>query len=206
MWFNLYGLDIETDTSPLTQEELDAGYTHRGLDPAITKIINLALSDSSGVTVLDGEEKDILLGLDNWLKSREPGLLVTWNGSVFDLPFIYDRAKRLNINIGLHLSADPLIVPKYEPTPGYSGGFTATWDSLSNQVSHAHLDVAYLYKKYAEEAGIPWSLKPVAKELGLNPIKVDAANVHLLTREEQNEYVASDARVTRELAFKRLIG
>lgn len=206
MFSQLYGLDIETDTSALTEAEVAAGYTQRGLDPAISKIVNLALSSSDGVTVLDGEEEDIIRGLDAWLKSKAAGLLVTWNGSVFDLPFIYDRAKRLEIPIGLNLTYDPLIIPKYEPTPGYKGGYAAVWDSDSNPVPHVHLDVAYIYKRYAEATGIPWSLKPVAKELGLEPIKVDAANLHLLSTQEQNEYVASDARVTRELALKRLFG
>jgi DNA polymerase elongation subunit (family B) len=43
--------------------------------------------------VLDGREKDILLGLVETLKRRDPDVLITTNGDGFVLPYLYARAK-----------------------------------------------------------------------------------------------------------------
>ena len=193
----VYGLDIETDTSPLTDAEKAAGHTSRGLDPAITAITAIALSTEHGTYVMcDMEEKTMLTKLDRILNVLDIGTLATWNGAVFDLPFIDARAKHLGVRIDLGLTHDPAIVPKYQPTPGYEGGYQATW------AGHHHLDFAYVAKDAAEALGIGWSLKPYAREiLGREPIQVDREQMHDLTAEELHEYVASDAIITRDLVL-----
>lgn len=198
----IYGLDIETDTSPLTDEEKAAGFTSRGLDPAITPITAIALATEYGPYVMcDMDEKVMLTKLDRLLSVLEPGILATWNGAVFDLPFIDARAKSLGLSIGLGLTPDSTIVPKYQPTPGYDGGYRATW------AGHHHLDLAYEVKEEAAALGIPWSLKPYAREiLGREPIQVDREQMHTLTAEELHEYVASDAIITRDLTIEHLRG
>lgn len=197
---NIVALDIETDTSPLTQEEKDAGFTARGLDPHITPITSIALATEHHTAVFDGPtEEDIIKHATMALDSLEAGLIVTWNGAVFDLPFIVDRAKLYDLDPGFSLIPNPAIVPKYDPTPGHEGGYTSYWGQAT------HVDVAYLVKADAELRGVKWSLKPYAQSIGLDPVEVDREKMHELTPAQLCEYVASDARVTLEVA-KRALG
>lgn len=198
--YDIYAIDIETDTAPLTEEETALGYTSRGLVPSISRIVNIAIASSKGTIVLDGEEKDILTNLEQYFKTASPGMVVTWNGSVFDFPFISDRARLLGVPLGLTMTPNPAIVPKYVATPGHAGGYNAEW-TRENGTSLGTIDIAYSFKGFAEENDIIWSLKPMATAKGLDPVKVDASKIHLLSKEQVNEYVASDALVTRTLAF-----
>lgn len=200
--FNYYGLDIETDTSALTNAEIAAGYTSRGLDPKISPIVNIAVSFKDDSIVFRSDkagEAAMLLELNTWFKNASPGVIATWNGSVFDLPFISDRAKLLGVALDLSLDFDPSITPKYESLPGHLGGYSAWWRSIS-WVCHSHTDVAYQYKNFCEDNSISWSLKPCAKAFEMDPIEVDREKIHLLSKIEQDAYVSSDAYVTRMLA------
>lgn len=195
---NIYGLGIETDTSPLTKQELAAGYTSRGADPRITPITTIALSTDYGPYVLmDSDERTLLERLNLLLGILEPGVLATWNGAVFDLPFLHDRAKMHGVELDLKLVENPGVVPEGNPTPGHAGGYDATWGD------HEHVDVAYLAKDDAEKKGLEWSLKPYAAAiLGTIPETVDRENLHELSATALRDYVASDAIITRELAQK----
>ena len=80
-----YGLDIETDT------------TVNGLDPTQAEIVAIALTmpySSDGDVVLTGPEHQMLRDLDQLLQELPAGVLVTWNGAAFDLPFLAERARR----------------------------------------------------------------------------------------------------------------
>ena len=128
----LYALDIETDTSSVSDEERSRGFTVRGLDPRVTRVVALSVATrgDDGVLVAkvwNGEERDILVATQNWLAARPSGLIVTWNGSVFDLPFIDFRTSQVGVKLDLELTSDPKIIPKYQSTPGYEGGYSATW-------------------------------------------------------------------------------
>lgn len=196
----LAALDIETDTSPLTEQEKAAGFTSRGLDPRITEITSIAIALEDGAPlVFDGDEETVLGETINALAEISPSLLLTWNGAVFDLPFIHDRAKVRGLETGLLLEPNPGIVPKYDPTPGHEGGYTAYWGKST------HVDVAYLVKADADARGMKWSLKPYARSIGLDPIEVDRERMHELTPEQLRDYVASDAVVTLEIG-KRALG
>ena len=76
----VYGLDIETDTS------VD------GLDPACSAVLTVAVSMHGLDEVFSGAEPDLLVELDDRLAELEPGVIATWNGAAFDLPFLADRA------------------------------------------------------------------------------------------------------------------
>ena len=101
----IYGLDIETDT------------TVDGLDPSVSRIVAVALSTGGVDELFDGPEDELLAGLDERLGELPPGVLATWNGSAFDLPFIADRAARWRLRLGLQLVADPRIRHRHEPLP-----------------------------------------------------------------------------------------
>jgi DNA polymerase elongation subunit (family B) len=183
----LYGLDIETDT------------TVDGLDPRVGRVLAVAVAGADGVEVLtDGNEATLLRHLDVRLADLPAGVLVTWNGARFDLPYLATRADGLGIELGLVLQADRTRRSRHTPLPGHEGAYRARWHH------HTHLDV---YRSYQADL-VPMlrmtcSLKDVARLAGLAPVEVDAARVHALAPAALEAYVASDAACTRELALRR---
>lgn len=182
----IYGLDIETDT------------TVDGLDPSVSRIVTVALSTGQVDELFDGPEDELLAALDERLADLEPGIIATWNGGAFDLPFIADRAARWRLPLGLRVVADPRIRHRHEPLPGHDHCYRAAW------FGHAHLDA---YRLYRDDVGpalrISCSLKSIARFVGLAPIEVDRERIHDLTREALHAYAASDARLARVLAERR---
>jgi len=180
----LYALDIETDT------------TVDGLDPRVAEVVTMALWGDDVELVIDGgSESKRLSALAEALSDLEPGVILTWNGQVFDLPFLASRARVNNVKLGLELQRDALIVPKYTFTPGHACGYRARWGQ------HAHADLAYAYKTYAAKAGVTWSLKPVCESLGIAMVKVDASAIHLLSATLLAEYNLSDVNGTHQLGL-----
>lgn len=184
--FPLVALDIETDTS-------GGG----GLDPVRAGIVALALafSDASSQVFADTDEAVLLTRASHVLR-RRAGLLVTWNGGGFDLPFIVARARILGLDLGLATVFDPDIVVKYPPSPGLGGPVRGRWASMS------HVDIAPLYRNIATDLSVSWNLKAVARAFGLTPVEVDRTHVHELTAAELDAYVMSDALVTLDLAAR----
>lgn len=181
----IYGLDIETDTS------ID------GLDPSVSRIVAVALS--TGVDELfEGPEDELLEALDHRLAELPPGVIATWNGSAFDLPFIADRATRWRMRLGLHLVADPRMRHRHDPLPGHDHCYRAAW------WGHGHVDA---YRLYRDDVGpalrISCSLKSIARLVGLAPLEVDRQRIHDLSREALHAYAASDARLARVLTERR---
>jgi DNA polymerase elongation subunit (family B) len=182
----VYGLDIETDTSV------------NGLDPAVGGIVTVALSTPDGDDVFDGSEVGMLEAVDARLAGLEPGVLATWNGAFFDLPFLADRASHHGIALGLRLTLDPRITSRRDPLPGHLGAYRACWHG------HRHLDAYQLYRSdVGHVLGVSCSLKAIARLVGLTPVEVDRARIHDLSPEALAAYVASDARLARLLAERR---
>lgn len=182
----IYGLDIETDT------------TTNGLDPAVAAVVTVALAGPGYDEVFTGPEDELLVALDECLDDLEPGILATWNGAAFDLPFIADRAARYDLPLGLRLELDRSITMRRSPLPGHRGAYRAGW------YGHAHLDA---YRVYRGDVGpalrISCSLKSIARFVGLSPIEVDRTRIHDLSNEALHAYAASDARLARILAERR---
>lgn len=175
----LYGLDIETDTS------VD------GLDPAVSAVVAAAVATATTDHVLQGDEPDILVALDDLLAELEPGLLVTWNGAGFDLPFLRERARRHRLEMGLHLW-------RYDLRSSEGEAFRGRWHD------HDHIDGYRLYRAdVGRSVGLPCGLKPMARLVGLSPVEVDRDRLHLLDQASVRAYVASDARLARELVRRR---
>jgi hypothetical protein len=178
----LYALDIETDT------------TIDGRDPAVAAVIAVAISEPAGpIAVLAGPEKMVLEGLLATLQALEPGLVATWNGSGFDLPFIQERCTLHGIETGWTVT--PTDLPgKYAPV----GGRPARYASVLG--AHRHADIAWAWQQHCADTGVSWSLKPLAHSLGLEAIEADREHASDLSRAELFAYVASDAHVTAVLA------
>ena len=181
LFATLYGLDIETDT------------TVDGLDPSRSSVVAVSVSGPDGQVTFRGPERQLLRALDRHLRSLDAGVLVTWNGSGFDLPFLADRAAALRIRLGLRLAADPTLPHRHPPITGHDAPYRATWHR------HGHLDACCLYRTLVP-AGTSCSLKGLARAAGLPVVEVDASAVHELDVHRLDRYVASDAWLARRLA------
>ncbi|MEY2590814.1 MAG: hypothetical protein QOJ67_2798 [Acidimicrobiaceae bacterium] len=182
----VYGLDIETDT------------TVDGLDPAVAPVVTVALSNPEYDEVFAGREDEILFDLDERLAELEPGVIATWNGAAFDLPFLADRAGLHGIELGLRLRLDPSIDMHHAPLPGHPGSYRARWHR------HGHVDAYRLYRADVGPAlRVSCSLKSIARLVGLLPIEVDRTKIHDLTHEALHAYASSDARLARVLTERR---
>jgi DNA polymerase elongation subunit (family B) len=182
----VYGLDIETDT------------TVNGLDPSVAAIVTVALSSPGVDEVYSGDEPDILLEVDRRLSRLAPGVIATWNGAAFDLPFIADRADRLGLPLGLRLRLDAGITMRRAPLPGHRGAYRGGW------YEHRHIDAYRLYRNDVGPAlRVSCSLKSIARLVGFSPVEVDRERIHDLTHEALHAYAASDARLARVLTERR---
>jgi hypothetical protein len=178
----IYGIDIETDTS------------RGGLDPAVAPVVRVALSGRSFDEVFIGDEATLLRTLDARLAALEPGILATWNGATFDLPFIADRARLLGVELDLHLCLDRRLTMARTTLPGHGGAYRGTWGH------HAHLDT---FRLYGDRAPSPWtSLRTIGRLLGLGSVG-PADRTHDLANEALHAHAASDARLARVLAQRR---
>ena len=182
----VYGLDIETDTS------VD------GLDPAVAPVVTVALSNDGCDEVFSGSESEILSELDARLFDLPAGVIATWNGAAFDLPFLADRAARHGIGLGLRLRADPDLRMDHDPLPGHSAAYRARW------YRHGHVDAYRLYRADVGPAlRVSCSLKSIARLVGFTPVDVDRTRIHDLSHEILHAYASSDARLARVLTERR---
>jgi uncharacterized protein YprB with RNaseH-like and TPR domain len=182
----LYGLDIETDT------------TIDGLDPHVASVVTVALSNDGFDEVFTGPESVILRDLDDRLAAMAPGVIATWNGAAFDLPFLADRAALNGVGLGLRLRADPRISLDHEPLPGHDHAYRARW------YRHSHVDAYRLYRADVGPAlKVSCSLKSIARLVGFTPVDVDRTRIHDLSHEMLHAYAASDARLARVLTERR---
>ena len=184
---NVAGFDIETDT------------TIDGRDPRVGQIVSIAVYSPGFQAVVDGgSEQERIHRFCEVLDKMPQSIVCSWNGSVFDGPYLADRARMAGIDIGFVLDPDPAINPKYAPLPGHAGGYRLRLRR------HEHADMAYAYRDYA--LGDPslgraaWSLKSVCRSLGIEMIEVDRERIHELTAEQNRAYNLSDARGTYLLA------
>lgn len=182
----LYGLDIETDT------------TVDGLDPAVARVVAVGVSTPFGERVFEGEEDRILVELDSWLGELSAGVIVTWNGSSFDLPYLQERSRTLGLRLGLLICGDPSIPLRGRVAGGHQHAFRGVWHQ------HQHLDAYRLYKgDVGPLLKVSCALKSIARLVGLPTTDVDQRRIHELPAGEVAKYVTSDARLARQLVLRR---
>jgi uncharacterized protein YprB with RNaseH-like and TPR domain len=182
----VYGLDIETDTS------------ENGLDPRVAAVVTVALSAPGIDDVFTGRESTILFDVDQRLKELPVGIIATWNGAAFDLPFLADRAAVHRMELGLRLQLDPGITMRRAPLPGHRGAYRGAW------YQHGHIDAYRLYRgDVGPSLRVSCSLKSIARLVGLSPVEVDRGRIHDLSNEALHAYASSDARLARVLTERR---
>lgn len=180
-----YGLDIETDTA------------RGGLDPRTCPVVAAAVATEADVRVAGGSEPSLLRNLDEMIRTLEPGVLVTWNGCGFDLPFLAYRARRCGVTLGLRTVLDKTIVHHHPPLAGHDGSYRGTWHG------HGHLDAYLAYRSLVADRDGSLALKAVATRAGLEVVEVDRSRIHELEPAGLERYVASDARLALTLARAR---
>jgi DNA polymerase elongation subunit (family B) len=165
----------------------------------VAAVVTVALSLPGHDEVFSGPEPQLLSLLDNRLRTLAPGILATWNGGAFDLPFLASRAQEHGIGLGLRLELDPRMQLRGRPLPGHEGAYRGAW------FGHRHLDA---YRLYRSDVGpllrVSCSLKSIARVMGLHTIEVDRTRIHDLTHEALHAYAANDARLARVLTERRL--
>ena len=184
------------------------GIGTEGLDPREHAVTTVAVySPTASIVLDDHDERRLIDQLFDWLHDQPPGIVTTWNGANFDGPFLdhrslvlpprpWRRAWRRRCPANIELRPDRAIAPKYEPLPGYGpNGYQIRWRWI-----HRHVDVAYLFRSWAESNGVPWSLKPGARAFGLRPVEVDRTQVAELPAADRMVCNLSDATVTYRLA------
>ncbi len=180
----IYGLDIETDIS------------QDGLDPAVASVRAVALSGRTFDELFVGDEADLLRSLDSRLAELAPGVVATWNGSAFDLPFLADRARILGTPMGLRLCLDRRLTLQRAPLPGHAGAYRAAWHD------HGHLDTYRLYGE-VPAAAQRLSLRSLGRLVGLGCEEVRRSRSQNLSNEALHACAPSDARLARVLAERR---
>ncbi len=159
----------------------------------------MALAGDGVDLVFDSaDEGSLLRQLDEAIAGLDPGVIVTWNGAGFDLPFLHDRAALNDVELGLRLVLDLTIPGRHEPLPGHAGAYRAAW------YEHRHLDGYQLFRAdVGATIGLPCGLKPLSRFVGLPVIEVDRERIHELSDAERRAYVASDAHLACALVRRR---
>ena len=171
-----------------------------GLRWDTARITTVALySPDVSVVIEDRDEARLIRRFRDVLRDLPRGVVISWNGAVFDGPFLAKRSDVLGIGPWFRLAADVKIVPKYEPQPGFEPvGLHPIFPAVDG--SHCHVDVAYRWRNWCDERDVHWSLKSTAKAVGLNPIEVDREHMDALSVPERMAYNLSDVVATYELS------
>src|SRR3546814_12804398 len=130
-------------------------------DVCSSYLLTVALVGPLTEEVFTGPEGSLLAELDSRLGELQPGVVATWNGAAFDLPFIADRAALHGLPLGLRLQLDPTIASRHAPLPGHRGSYRARW------YRHAPLDAYRVYRGAVGPALRPSSpLKSTPRQIG----------------------------------------
>ena len=196
-------LDIETNTvgTPFRYPNDTESKHPVGLDPRVSNVTTIALAGDGFAFQVDGGKADeslMLCSLLECMKYMWTSAVVGWNSTYFDVPFMNVRAQG---KMKAEFSVDHRNYgygPKYGPSEWFSLVANYDWD-------HARVgptivwDIAPLFRKWCEKAGVKHSLKPVAKHFGIDMVEVDASKMEALTPEERRAYNLSDANGNAKL-------
>lgn len=194
----VYGLDIETGYPSAPIGDVPA------VDPRHTIVVRAVVATAAGEETFEGDETDLLQRLDAMLARLEPGILATWNGASFDLPFLADRAGARAVRLGLRLAADPRRRFRGETLPGHSHAYRAAW------YRHHHLDVARLYRSGRRPL---MEVDELLRAIGVHLRSRSTASFgpadapgEELTHDAVHAFATNDARLIRSLVEARLPG
>jgi DNA polymerase III epsilon subunit-like protein len=181
--------------------ELVAGFDIEttGLNPWEDRITTMAVfGNGSGHTVVfdDVDNEDLLLQeVEQYMRTTRIDLLVGWNITEFDLPFIAVRFVLNGIDLPPFLKQTGE-VGKYGK-PRYDG----VWYGAKFH------DVAYDWEDFCKQNGIKWSLKPCAEFRGIPGSGIypdfEHGSILDLTSEQRKLYCGRDAVLAYNLYVKK---
>lgn len=203
-------LDIETERG----EAINLNYCQR----APMKITAIALYDETGkhyyAYILDearsmqsstnddttvipcNNEANLLLQfLDKW-KEIDPTIVIHWNGDSFDIPYLYNRMKKM-IGAKKANELSPLSIVDFDDRDPLMPYKIAGVSSL---------DYMRLYKKFIPRQQPSYALEAISqKELGKGKIKYDGTLDKLFTEDIDKfiEYNINDVRLIVEMDIKK---
>lgn len=99
-----YALDIETCTDNVN-----------GLDPRESHITSVAIFNGTDGVVFDGDERQLLIDLETYVATLDKGVIVTWNGAAFDIPWLAYRFKKHGLTTTLQAKLSDMRIPSYTP-------------------------------------------------------------------------------------------
>jgi DNA polymerase elongation subunit (family B) len=203
-------LDIETERG----EAINLGYCQRApmkvtaialydeqgkhyyayvLDEA--KLLESSSNDSTSVISCHTESTLLLRFLDKW-KEIDPTIVIHWNGDSFDIPYLYNRMKKIvgakNAN-----SLSPLNIVEFDERDPLMPYKIAGISSL---------DYMRLYKKFIPRQQPSYALEAISqKELGKGKIKYDGSLDKLFKEDIAKfiEYNINDVRLIVEMDLKK---
>lgn len=196
----VYGLDIETafPSGPRPASCSDpAPGAAPAVDPRHTVVARAVVSTAADDHVFEGDETELLTALDAALAALEPGVIATWNGSEFDLPYLADRAGARGVLLGLRLAADPRRRLRGGTLPGHRSAYRAAW------YGHRHLDAARLFGSGRGRPGVErfavigWRTGRVE---AFGPADVPGSEI---THDAVHAFASNDARLVRCLVESR---
>lgn len=168
----LYGFDLVTDTA-------DAF-----VDATRHRILTVGISAANGEEVFEAsDETELLTLVDRRLAELPAGVIVTWQGSLLDLPLFSVRCRAAGVTPGLRLR------PDHRPSPpSVLLDLDHPW--CANWYGHQHLELRRVY----DSAGRWWN--PLRSRL--DPETMIPPSNDLASRDPRK-----DARLARALAERR---
>ncbi len=123
-----YGFDLTTDIDDV-------------VDPLANRVTAIGLATAAGNELYEGDEHEIIELVNRRLAMLPAGVIVSWNGATFDLPFLAVRARLIGIDLDLTLHGDQRSLLADSTLPGLDRPCLASWGH------HQHLDLRQVYAK-----------------------------------------------------------
>ena len=159
--------------------------------------IGYVTSDGDRKSLLwNGEtDKQIIEEFADFINEYDPDVIYGYNVIGYDIPQLFARAKRHNINL------KPKLNRENNPSFGWETDFSYHKKTRIQTWGRVIIDVYNFTSRDYALAGIRKRLKDVARFYGHNPIELDFAEKDILDYdiETVNEYVLSDCDITKWL-------
>lgn len=159
-----------------------------------SKYINV--SNKEGITIIPcyNEQSLLISFLDKWIEI-DPTIVATWNGDSFDIPYLYNRMKKM-IGTDKANSLSPIDIVYFDERDTKMPYKIAGVNSM---------DMMRLYKKFIPKQQPSYSLDAISmKELKKGKLKYEGSLDHLFKTDIDKfiEYNVNDVRLLVELDEK----
>jgi len=177
-------------------------------DPQIDEIYLITVTDTKGYEeAITGAEPDIIQRLIDVVQEKDPDLLENHNIFGFDLPFLYERAKKHGIK--LTLGRDGSEIWSYEDSVKIGGQSEKFQRFVIN--GREVIDTMFLTRRRVPNLrSRGYGLKNTAKYLGVateNRTYIDGSKIYDTWKKDPNiviEYALDDVREVRAISDKLL--